>query len=174
MNEWPERDDLPTQDPIGDTEESCMIVSPQFYDKIMEEIEKEDSEWVDSYKKWQEEQIAYEKSMEPHLLNPEGKISEQVIPETKKDEDNLWRNIYKSHYERPDLKSFSDACSEIVKSYVDNLYNIGEPGGFELPCNKGKFLREVKPECTCGTQAVYGKVPNAAHAPSCDLRKLSI
>jgi hypothetical protein len=151
---WPGRDDLPTQDPIGDTDERVMIVSPKLYDQALIEVKKE--EWSAGYKEWQEDQKKYEESMKPHLLNPEGKLDPQVIPRTRKEIESEFgkcaiKGVYKSHYERPgDIKT--------------NGYDIFHDYD----------IYDIKTKCTCGTQAVYGKVPNAAHSPSCDLRKLSI
>ena len=88
---WPERDDLPIKDPIGDVEED---------------------EWVEGYKQWKKDNEAYEATMKPHLLTPEGKI--------------------------------------------DLDY----------------YIKKEK-KCTCGTQAVYGKVPVNAHSPHCELREKS-
>ena len=52
---WPDRDELPTKDPIGDVDEPV-------------------DEWVEGYKAWQKDQENYELIMRPHLKVKENKV----------------------------------------------------------------------------------------------------
>lgn len=104
---WPNRDSLPTKDPIGDVDEKDNLKC-DFTGKY---IGEKPDEWVEGYKRWKKDQENYEKTMKNKLLRPEGKIN------------------------------------------INNL----------------KIKQEIK--CTCGTQAVYGKVPVEAHSHNCDLFK---
>ena len=61
---WPERDNLPTEDPIGDICETNASVPLKdgVYDP-----------YVEGYKKWKKDQEAYNKNMKPHLIARKGK-----------------------------------------------------------------------------------------------------
>jgi hypothetical protein len=64
---WPERDKLPTKDPIGDVDDPV-------------------DEWVEGYKRWQADQKAYELAMRPHLKVSEGKkfdLGFEFVPKTE-------------------------------------------------------------------------------------------
>jgi hypothetical protein len=140
---WPERDELPMEDPIGDT--NYKHIDPNHYTKDALRYmtahqaglrnEDETNEWVSGYKKWQADQEAYQKQMKPSLIHPEGKDFIGI--------------------EHP----------PIVKCFMNH------PIDFVIRPIKITIVEKHKHTCTCGTHAVHGKVPVHAHATHCDLRR---
>lgn len=82
---WPKRDSIPTSDPIGDVvEEENDYLDALRYTCASVQYNNDDDDfgtfdidqldpYVESYKKWKKDQEAYEKTMKPHLINPDGK-----------------------------------------------------------------------------------------------------
>jgi hypothetical protein len=64
-----------------------------------------------------------------------------------------------------DVENYKKEELEFYKNMKKRAINAGGKYSGLSPYYKNKK------ECTCGTEAVHGKVPNSAHSRSCDLRK---
>jgi hypothetical protein len=69
---WPDRDELPTKDPIGDVDDHTKdairyMTAHQAGYKSPENEGDVCDPWVEGYNTWKEDQKAYELKMRPHL-----------------------------------------------------------------------------------------------------------